>query len=396
MHLCEVKIVKFAAAVSDNPVTDDAVRAIAEELRSEVPQVDLLLLFATVDHRDRLAQSVDQLAADLQPRASIGCTAEGVIGGDIEIERSPGIVALAGHLPGARIHPFHIATDDWRHLLGSPADLTERIGCDKDSRAIIGFGDPWTTALNQLMQALDMLAPRCPLVGGMASGAQRVGENVLVYNDQTFNEGLVGVTLSGPVAVQTVVSQGARPIGRSMVITKAHENVIDQLGGKPALHVLREVITSLPENEQLLLRRGLLIGRAISEYRESFSRGDFLVRNVLGVDQEAGSIAMADQVRVGQTVQFQVRDAASASEDLELMLADAGKIGDPAAALLFSCNGRGSRLFDTPNHDVGRSRQRFPDTPVAGFFAAGEIGPVGGRNFIHGHTASFALLRSPQ
>jgi small ligand-binding sensory domain FIST len=245
------------------------------------------------------------------------------------------------------------------------------------------------------MQALDAMAPQAPLIGGMASAARERGQNVLVRNDQTFDEGLVGVSLSGPLEVQTVVSQGARPIGRPLVITKAHDNVIEQLGGKSAMEVLREIILSLSKDEQALLQHGLLIGRAISEYRESFARGDFLVRNITGADQKSGAIALADYVRVGQTVQFHVRDAASADEDLKLMLESAAKSGQPAGGLLFSCNGRGTRMFDSANHDISLARQTMPQAPLAGFFAAGEIGPVGGKNFIHGHTASFALLRNP-
>jgi small ligand-binding sensory domain FIST len=175
-----------------------------------------------------------------------------------------------------------------------------------------------------------------------------------------------------------------------MVITKAHDNIIEQLGGKPALAALREIINGLSESEQALLQHGLLIGRAISEYREKFGRGDFLVRNLAGADQETGAIAVADYVRVGQTVQFHVRDKVTAHEDLELMLND---VTTASGALCFSCNGRGTNLFGQPNHDVNVAREKMPGTPVAGFFAAGEIGPVGGKNFIHGHTASFALFR---
>ena len=211
---------------------------------------------------------------------------------------------------------------------------------------------------------------------------------------KTFDEGFVGVSLSGEIEVETVVSQGCRPIGRPLVITKAHENIVEQLGGKPALVALREIVDELDAEQRELLQHGLLIGRAISEYRERFGRGDFLVRNIIGVDQEKGALALADFARVGQTVQFHVRDAATASEDLTLML-EVQKVDDPpAGALLFSCNGRGTRMFSALNHDITVARRAMPATPVAGFFAAGEIGPVGGENFIHGHTASFALFRS--
>jgi small ligand-binding sensory domain FIST len=177
-----------------------------------------------------------------------------------------------------------------------------------------------------------------------------------------------------------------------MIVTKAKGNVVEALGGKPPLLVLRELVQDMPESEQELLRNGLFLGKAISEYRETFGRGDFLVRNLTGADDSNGAVAVNGDMRIGQTVQFHVRDADTADEDLrELLAQHAGT--SPAGALLFSCNGRGTRMFERPCHDVGVSRELLPATPVAGFFAAGELGPVGGDNFVHGHTASFAILR---
>jgi small ligand-binding sensory domain FIST len=191
------------------------------------------------------------------------------------------------------------------------------------------------------------------------------------------------------------VSQGCRPVGRPFVITRSRENVIEQLGGRPAMEALRATVAELDEADRRKLANGLFVGRAITEYRETFGRGDFLVRNVMGVEQETGALAVTDLVRTGQTVQFHVRDAATASEDLGELLEAQGSRSDRAAAggLLFSCNGRGSRMFAQACHDVGAARRAMPRTPLAGFFAAGEFGPVGGRNFVHGHTASFALFR---
>ena len=236
--------------------------------------------------------------------------------------------------------------------------------------------------------------PAIPLIGGMASAARGPNENVLFKNDRIFNDGLVGVTLSGKLTVQTLVSQGCSPVGRPLVITKGHDNIIEHLGGKPSLAALSEIVAELnPEQQNLINQRGLMIGRAISEYTDRFSRGDFLVRQISGADRESGAIGVGDFVRVGQTIQFHVHDAKSAHEDLELLLESAKSTPSPVAALLFDCNGRGQRLFIQPNHDVSVASAAMPTTPIAGFFAAGELGPVGGKNFIHGHTASFALLR---
>lgn len=386
---------RFHSAISDLDSTADATQQVVEQIRARMEDVDAAFVFFTPDHAGQIEQAVERLWLELDPQVIVGCSAEGVIGADQEIERTAGLSVLAGHLPGVRVHPIHIATNEWAELLHAPDDLRERLGCGPETRAVVGFGDPWTTPLMPFMQALDLLAPRAPLIGGMASGARSAGENRLVRNDQVFDQGFVGMSLSGEIEVQSVVSQGARPIGKPLVITRCRENVIEQLGGKPAVEVLRETIQRLTSRDEQLLRHGLLIGRVVSEYRERFGRGDFLVRNVVGFDADNQAIEVAEHVRTGQTVQFHVRDAASADEDLRLLLQSATETGTAAAALLFSCNGRGTRMFDAPNHDIAVSRELMPDTPVGGFFAAGEFGPVGGRNFIHGHTASFALLRKP-
>jgi len=392
-----VSTMRFQSLLSEHESTMSAVAEVVQQAReADLGETDVAFVFFTPHHRDEADAMAEQLWLELDPQCVVGCSAESVIGADQEVEQRPGLAVLAARMPGVRIHPFHIATDDWSQLLEDPEMLVERIGYGEETRAVIGFGDPWTTPLNPLLHAFDQHLSGAPLTGGLASAARAAGENVMIRNDQTFNEGFVGASLSGPIRVQTVVSQGCRPIGQRFVITKAHDNVIETLGGKPALGALHEVVNALPVPDRQLLRNGLFVGRAISEYRETFGRGDFLVRNIMGVDDKAGTIAMGDYVRVGQTVQFHVRDAETADEDLRLMLENVRATeGDaPAGALLFNCNGRGTRLFlDQPCHDVNAARQLLPGTPIAGFFAGGEIGPVGGKNFVHGHTASFALFR---
>jgi small ligand-binding sensory domain FIST len=388
---------RFASAISDAESTADAVAAVVRDAKQGGVAADAVFVFFTAAHRDEAESIVENLWLELDPQIMVGCSAEGVIGGDVEIERAPGISLLVAEMPGVRLHPFHIGEQDWSSLLADPAALAERMGCGPQTRGIIGFGDPFTTPLNPFLAAIDRAAGAAPLIGGMASSARQPGQNVLVRNDDVITDGFVGVSLSGPLEVETIVSQGCRPIGKTLLVTRAHDNVIEQLGGKPALKALRENVEGMTEKDKALLQNGLLIGRAMSEYRESFGRGDFVVRNLMGVDQESGAIAVADTVRTGQTVQFHVRDAETASEDLSLLLeshqqAAAGK-APAAGALLFSCNGRGTRMFDSPCHDVSAARAAMPSTPVAGFFAAGEIGPVGGKNYVHGHTASFALIR---
>jgi small ligand-binding sensory domain FIST len=228
----------------------------------------------------------------------------------------------------------------------------------------------------------------------MASGVRGPGECRLLLGDAVHDHGAVGVLLGGAVGLRSVVSQGCRPIGRPFVVTKAQDNVIVQLGGRAPLAVLQELWQTLDDRDKRLFQQGLHVGRVINEYQGDFQRGDFLVRNVVGLDRTTGALAITDRVRVGQTLQFHVRDAATADEDLHalLQLDLSAAAGRPAGALLFSCNGRGTRLFETPDHDAAALRAEAGDIPVAGFFAQGELGPVGGQNFIHGFTASVALF----
>jgi small ligand-binding sensory domain FIST len=235
--------------------------------------------------------------------------------------------------------------------------------------------------------------PGIPVLGGVASGGAGPGDNRVFLDDRSYESGAVAVLLHGGVRIRSVVSQGCRPIGRRFVITKAERQVIAELGGKPALAQLNEVYAELSPEEQQLVQQGLHVGRVLNEQQEDFGRGDFLVRNCLGADRASGAIAIGDYVRIGQTVQFHVRDAVTADEDLRDLLAAARhEAGEAAAALLFTCNGRGTRLFDQPDHDARALETACGDIPVAGFFAQGEIGPIGGRNFVHGFTASLALF----
>jgi small ligand-binding sensory domain FIST len=235
--------------------------------------------------------------------------------------------------------------------------------------------------------------PGVPIVGGMASGGYQPAANTLVVGQRTYDSGAVGFVVGGAARVRPVVSQGCRPIGRPLVVTKSEENVIIELGGRPALERLREIYVDLDPSDRELVRSSLHVGRVASEYQESFRRGDFLVRNVVGADPESGVIAVGDLVRTGQTVQFHVRDAKTADEDLrELLEQEKGRGSTAAGALVFTCNGRGTRLFDEASHDARCLREIIGRVPAAGFFAQGEIGPIGRRNCLHGFTASIALF----
>jgi small ligand-binding sensory domain FIST len=386
----------FAAALSTDRSSARALEeACTQALDRFEGSPDLALLFFSSHHCEQADQLAEAAQAKLRPRCLLGCNAEAIIGGNREIEEGPALSLWLGRWrQPVRLTAFGLEleqTPDGYSLMGWPDTVAEG---DATGSLMLLLGDPFSFPTDAFLHQLDEDHRGMRVVGGMASGAEGPGESRLILGDDVKRAGAVAVLLQGLPGVRTVVSQGCRPIGRHLVITRAQDNVIVELGGKPPLEHLQNLWKELNPRDQELFQHGLHIGRVINEYQGEFRRGDFLVRNVLGLDRSSGALSITESVRVGQTVQFHVRDAATADEDLHALLqmdmrAHAGK---PAAALLFTCNGRGSRLFAEADHDARAVLAETGDVPLAGFFAAGEIGPVGGRNFIHGFTASAVLF----
>lgn len=353
---------------------------------------DFVVAFASADHAEGWDSLPGALAENLQTDAIIGCSGAGVIGTAQEIEGGPALSVWAAQWPNVQLDAFHLElrrTDEGGAIVGWPDPLIEQW---PDNATLLLLAEPFSFPADFLLEQLSDEHPQTPVVGGMASGATKPGDNRLFFGRQSLSSGAVGCLLRGPVSVNSLVSQGCRPIGQKLVVTQAERNMIHSLGGIPALEQLQKVYRELPTREQELVQRGLHIGRVVSEYQDDFEMGDFLVRNVLGVDHETGIIAVGDFIRAGQTVQFHLREEQAASSELEQLLADHAKDHVPQSALLFTCNGRGSHLFSEPHHDAAMIAQHFGDIPLAGFFAQGEIGPIGGVSFLHGFTASVALF----
>jgi small ligand-binding sensory domain FIST len=383
----------IAAALSTHSMTESAVHEACEQAMSQLGgSADLAMVFLSHHHRPQLEHVAAMLSQRLGTKAILGCTGESIVGGDREIEEDPAISLWLARLPGASVQPMHVSferTPEGGSFLGWPDDLPENWPAGS---ALVLLGEPYSFPVDVLLERLGEDQPGIPIVGGMASGGHAPGENQLILGGRVIDSGAVAVLVSGGVRIHSVVSQGCRPIGRHFVITKAERNIILELGGRPPLLILQELFPTLPPRDQELLNRGLHVGRVINEYQETFARGDFLIRNVIGADPNSGAIAIGDYVRVGQTVQFHLRDAESADEDLRELLGAVSRSPNTVGGLLFTCNGRGTRLFDQPHHDAGLVQKMLGKVPLAGFFAQGELGPVGGRNFIHGFTASLVLF----
>ncbi len=384
---------RFASSITSAKEAPAAVDELLESIDTRVTpgMVDLVLLFVTAHFRDDLDDVLERVASTFPGAVILGCTAEGTIGSDRELERVASMSLLAASMPDVSVRPFKInqaqlerVTDSsgWERIVGVAPE---------SSPTFIVLADPFRFAIQRFVDQINEFYPGTPLMGGVASAGVMPEQNRLVLNGELHREGLVGIALTGALSVTTVVSQGCRPIGRPFVVTKCERNLVTELGGKPALQGLHDVLANLGEQDKRLVRQSLFLGRVIDEYKERFTPGDFLIHNIIGVDRESGAMALAGHVRVGGTVQFHVRDAVTADQDLRAMLAPHVDI-DVCGAMLFGCNGRGTHMWSEPGHDVDVLHELLGDVPVAGFFCGGEIGPIGGKNFVHGFTASIGLF----
>ena len=392
---------RFASALSTARDSNEALRQCVEGLTDALggASPDLVALFVTHHHGSALVELGPRIAAEAGAGAVIGCTGESVIGSLREVEQEPALSLWGASLPGTTVRPFQVTA------LEGPEDealFSALPPVEDPSRAgLLLVADPYTFPMDAYLLQLNESYPGVPAMGGMASGGHGPGQNLLFTESGVLEGGAAGVVLEGDIELRSVVSQGCRPIGKPWVVTHGDRNVIERLGGRPASEALASTLGDVSPGDRELFGRGPFIGLAVDPNKSEFERGDFLVRGILGLDKQSGSMAVAEYVRRGQTVQFLVRDAESAGEDLEALLRSQGggeleSQGAPftAGALLFSCNGRGTRMFGTPDHDVTAVRAGLAaDVPVAGFFAAGEIGPVCGKNFLHGFTASVAVFR---
>jgi len=376
--------VPFAAALSEHPVAADAV---GEVLGSVVEQrgvePDLAVVFASGAHAEFLGEISTAVRTVLRPAALLGAAASAVLGGPREVEEQPALSVWAAW--GTPARPVRISAgpvhDDGDGLAvvvdGVPADL-------EPGATLLVLADPRSFPAEGFLTQLAAVRPDLVVVGGLASAAP--GGGALVVDGEVHRTGAVGVALPPTAAI---VSQGCRPVGEPMVVTRSERGYLVELAGRRALDQLTDLAAALPAEDRALLARGVQLGVAVDEHRLEFGRGDFLVRTVLGADRAEGVLAVGTPIPVGTTVQFHVRDAASADEDLRELLD-----GVPGAgALVFTCNGRGERLFGVGDHDASVVAGAIGTDAVAGMFCAGELGPVGGRSFLHGFTASVLVFQ---
>jgi small ligand-binding sensory domain FIST len=350
---------------------------------------DLAIVFASGLHLAVPETLLEAVHEALMPEQLVGCGAGGVIGPHREIEEGTAVSIWAAHLGEGSATAFHAAVEELEEGAGALTGMPELDG----AAGAILLADPATFPTDAVLRFLSDSTPMISLLGGLASGRTGAGA-VLFMGEDVLDEGAVGVRLDG-VEMLPCVSQGATPIGPELTITAADGNVIEELAGRPALVTLRETIEGLPASELEMVEGGLLVGIVVDANKPDYVQGDFLVRGLVGADPSSGKVAVAADVHPGQVVRLHARDAVSADRDLrEALAVQMTALGGraPAGALLFACNGRGRDMFSRPHHDADAVAEALLDAPAAGFFAAGEIGPVGGEHFLHSFTATIAVF----
>ena len=376
-----------ASALSVHPLAATATGEVAGSLLESIGEApDLVVVFASTPHTGAVEDVVGALRTILRPGVLVGCTAVSVAGGAQEVEEEPALSALAVRFPAgvAPARPVRLDVlpdgEGGATLRGLPDDL-------EPGATLVLLADPFTFPTDPVLGRLAEERPDLLVLGGLASAARGPGGNRLVLDGEVHRDGAVGVLLPPDLPVTAIVSQGCRPIGQPMTVTGATGTLLESVASEPALPLLLRLVEALDPADRALAARGLHLGRVVDESKEHFGTGDFLIRNVMGAVRERQAVAVGDELEVGTTVQFQVRDAASADAELRHLLAG----HDGAGALLFTCNGRGTHLFGVDHHDAELVAD-VAKGATAGMFCAGEIGPVGGRSFLHGFTASILLF----
>lgn len=376
----------WASAVSQFPDADraagEACDLLTEKMRGAPPS--LVVAFASAHHSDSMLGIGEQVRRNFPEALLFGCSAHSVIGAGREIEEGPGIALTAAHLPGVELHPFHAPAGRLPALLVP------------DETDFLLLADPFSSELDGILSQLDERFPGRTKVGGLASGAQQPGGNLLYLGDGAVRAGLTGIAIHGNIAVDSIVAQGCRPVGQPLFVTRAEGNIIHEVDGTSPIEVLNELFEQAEDaRERALFQSSMFLGLAMRREESEYGQGDYLIRNLIGADRDTGAIHVSAPVEVRQVVQFHLRDAHTADTDLDSHLERYQKMGaKPGGALLFSCLGRGQGLYGVPDHDSNALREALGELPIGGFFCNGEIGPVGGQTFLHGYTSAFALFRS--
>lgn len=405
---------QWISTLSTQPSLETAVKEVVEQAqRSLSAEPDLGFVFISSAFASEFPRLLPLLQDQLTLPTIVGCSGGGVVGyaddaTPTEVEDKPALSLCLAHLPQVDLHTFHLSANDLPDLDSPPDRWIEAIGVSPDTHPqFVLMADPYSAGINDLLQGLDFAYPDSVKVGGLAGIGSFNKSSGLFCNDQLYTDGIVGLTLSGNVTLDTIVAQGCRPIGHAYRVVEGERNVVLKLDDgteqgtvsiRPPMEILQELFQTLDEDDRKLAQHSLFIGVEQSGFKPTLGHGDFLIRNLIGVDPRLGAIAIGDRVRPGQRVQFHLRDARTSAEDLDLLLsrypaATTTNHPNEMGALMFSCMGRGVGLYETASFDAHLFNRYLKQVPLSGFFCNGEIGPIGNTTFLHGYTSVFAICR---
>ena len=390
---------KWASALSEQTPLANAIEEcvvnVCQQLGESAPE--LAVVFVSSNHGEQFEELPGMVGEKLGHPLVLGCSGGGIIGNGVEVEQQPAVSITAANLPDVTLAEFHLEAANLPDLDAAPQAWEELVKASRgNDPQFILLADPFSFPVQNLIMGLDFAFEGAVKIGGLASSAQQHGQNALFLGDKVYHSGLVGVAMYGNIAVDTVVAQGCRPIGRPMRITQSRRNLLVELDGQPPLAVLRGLFQDLNERDRGLMRHSLFLGVVMDEFIDQPRQGDFLIRNVVGMDERTGVLAIGEMLKEGQLVQFHLRDAETSAQDLHAVLeryAGENRENQVHGALLFSCLGRGQYLYGRPNHDSQVFQATMGPVPLGGFFCNGEIGPVSGTTFLHGYTSSFGIFR---
>jgi small ligand-binding sensory domain FIST len=390
---------RWASAVDTDSSLDSAVERAAEKIFNDLGKQDpdLLFVFVSSEHAARFEAVAELLRREFDGTFLFGCCASAVIGGGKEIEDRSAISLTGALLPGVRLRGTHLDAAQVPPIYAEPhvwEDVLHMTANQQPSFLILA--DPFSFETEALVKGLDRVFPASTKIGGLASGARQVGTTALYLGDRVYHSGAVTLALTGDIQVDAIVAQGCRPVGEPMFITASHENLIREIDGSAARDVMSDLFEKLSPADRDLFSQSLFLGLAMRPDASEYAPGDFLIRNILGMDPQSGALWVNAQVPPRSVVQFHFRDAAASALDLERALLEyrkSPKYAPCSGALLFSCSGRGADLYGQPDHDSNAFRRLIADVPLGGFFGNGEIGPVQDNTFLHGHTSAFAVFR---
>lgn len=418
---------QWVSALSKQPSLEAAIAEVVEQATSALSAPpNLAIVFISSAFTSEYPRLMPLLQTYLPAIPVIGCGGAGVVGmtpsqQPREVEGAAAIALTLAYLPEVNVHPFHLEPDGLPDLDSPPTAWAELIGVSPaEQPQFILFADSAFSRITDLLQGLDFAFAGSSKIGGLASGGFGSHSGALFCQYQTYRDGIVGVALSGNITIDTIVAQGCRPIGAPYLVAEGERNILLALEAqsnsslaapvgsatvsqkRTPLEMLQELIQTLNEADRTLAQHSLFVGVAQSEFKQTLEQGDFLIRQLIGVDPRVGAIAIGDRIRPGQRIQFHLRDSKASAEDLEVLLQRYQLTAlttearpKPVGALMFACTGRGEGLYGEPDFDSHLFQTYLPDVPLSGFFCNGEIGPVGGSTFLHGFTSVFGIIRQP-